>query len=210
MKGLDSPLKIGRPHKKVKRSESASSLSTVRSLSPPPAPPADSGAAMERSISASSNPLDAKIKSRGPKLHLFQSRGSKLHSAHKQVNGFVTSSPISRPEVAADATENKRRNLRKQHDVEVRESSVRRSPAVKLPPHTPFTGASKAPARAQQTQLRNGTIRRNVNEDSDDGLSPPPDVLRPPEGIERRVTRGGTPSQPYRIVKKGGARIKTS
>ena len=196
----------------MKRSESASSLSTSRSLSPPPPPPPpDSGPSRNRSIPSSSHGLNSTVKSRGPKLHLFQPGGTKSSSTHKRANGFVGSSPVPCPELAADAAELKRRKFRKEHDVKVEESSVRRSPAVQQEPYRPFTGTPKLPsARPQQTQLRNGTIRRNNNDESDDGLSPPPEVLRPPEGIERRITRGGTPSQPYRVVKKGGARIKTS
>ena len=212
MKGHEISLKGDRPRKKMKRSESASTLSTVRSsLSPPPH---GSGPSRERSIPSSNNSLNSTVKPRGPRLHLFQPRGSKSSSSssnHKRANGFVASSPALRPELTADATELKRRQFRKENDFKIEESSVRRSPTAQREPYLPFTGTSRVPAsRQQQTQLRNGTVRRNVNDESDDGLSPPPEVLRPPEGIERRVTRGGTPSQSYRIVKKGGARIKTS
>ena len=212
MKGHATPPKVGRPRKKAKRSESASSLSTLRSLSSP-AP--DSGPSRDRSVSSSNhhNNVDGRAQPRVPKLHLFQPRGNKLGSSQppsKLANESLGSSPILHPGLTADAAELKRRNVPKQHDLEIRESNIRRSPSVQKPPRMPFTGASKIPLpKSQQTQLRNGTVRRNLHDESDDGLSPPPEVLKPPEGIERRITRGGTPLQPYRIVKKG-ARIKTS
>ena len=210
MKDIKSSSRGERPRKKLRRSESASSLSTVRSLS---SPPPDAGPSRNRIVPSSTNSFDGNITSRGPKLHVWRPgdpKGTPKQVSAKRPNGFVASSPISRPEPSAEAAELKRRSLRRHHDIDIQESDVRRSPSMPKQPGIPSISVSKVHStRQQQTPLRNGTVRRNVHSDSDDGLSPPPEVLKPPEGIERRVTRGGTPLQPYRVAKKG-ARIKTS
>ena len=209
-----SACKEERPSKRIKRSKSASSDSSLSSLD---SAVEDFAPTIEISLPSSSNHLSSRNlnssknkPSSGPRLGSFSITRHFDPSTRKPIiatNHHTTPTP---QELDVDA---KKEKLKRQfHDVLVADSSVRSSPSPLIPPQStpPIAVLSE---RTQQGRLRNGIAYRNRQDEPESLESPVSStygdlLVPPPPG----AARGATPNQlgrPPKAVKKA-ARIKMS
>ena len=212
-----SPSKDERPPKRIKRSGSVSSdssLSSVGSAIEEYAP------ALESTLPSLSNQLltnnhnqGKSQRSMGPRLGSFSTRPadpSTRRSAIPQGNpSFVPAARIP----VDDATEKRKQLLKKNFsDFISRDSAIRTPPTA--PPAQPSPPLTALSERAAQSRLRNGTNLRSKRDDYE-GLDSPTSssygelLAPPPPG----AARGATPTalgRPRKEFKAKAARVKMS
>lgn len=204
-----SPSKDGRPSKRVKRSNSPSSDSSLSSLDSDVEnfAPATLDSKLTQSANAQFSPPKSTQSSGGPRLGSFST------SRHYD--------PARRPNATLSAFDNetaaefraKRLMLDKEFQEHVRDSAIRAGPKPVRHP-SPFAPCiTHLSERTQQARLRNDAVHRGQQGKDDDALDSPAssqsDFLIPPPPF---ASRGATPDQlgrPSKAMKKA-ARIKTS
>ena len=204
-----TPSKEERPSKRIKRSKSASSDSSLSSLD---SAVEDFPPAIESSLSSGANPVthqgsnQAKQKpTMGPRLGSFSTR-----PIDQSVRKPITQASHLTPEELT--ARRKEKLMQNYQDYVVGHSKVRADPNPTIQPHStpPFAVLS---AEAQQSRLRNGVSQRNRRDEPEYLDSPTSSaygelLIPPPPG----ASRGATPSQlgrPSKAVRKA-ARIKMS
>lgn len=200
-----SPSKGERPSKRVKRSASASSDSSLSSLDSAVEDFAPENVESTLSMNANNQPPSQMVtSSRGPRLGSFST--TKHYDPSKKA--IATFDPTN--EADADHAARRRRLQQGFHDFVVNESGIRTGPSsLKQPQTTPPVSVL---SQRTHSRLRNGTVHRNTRYD-DEALDSPTSsqgdlLVPPPPG----ASRGGTPNQlgrPPKAVKKA-ARIKMS
>lgn len=210
-----SSSKDERPAKRMKRSMSVSSDSSLSSLD---SAVEDFAPTLEPALSSAPNqPPPRNIvqtrpqPSMGPRLGSFSTRPSDP-STRRPIISSPNPSFVPAPKPAVDITEQRKLLLQKNFsDFISRDSAIRTSPApVNIIQPAPLTVLAE---RGQQARLRNGTGLRNKKDEYEVLDSPTSSnygdlLVPPPPG----AARGGTPNQlgrPRKEVKKA-ARIKMS
>ncbi|KAL9632933.1 MAG: hypothetical protein Q9164_005002 [Protoblastenia rupestris] len=196
-----SPSKDVRPSKRIKRSDSASSDSSLSSLDSDVedfAPDRVESTISKNNINHAPSPKPRAIPAVGPRLGSF--------AANRNYDAIRQAFPDDNPE-ARIAARRRLQGIKSFHDYAVSESSVR--PSLSLPPQvTPQLTALQQ--RTQQPR-RNGIAHRNKRLDEDSLESPASsvgDFLAPPP----LGARGATPTnlgRPPKALKKA-ARVKQS
>ena len=211
-----SPSKDERPVKRIKRSKSASSDSSLSSLD---SAVEDFAPSIESALPSTSNSLPTKKlaqpkfqPSMGPRLGSFSTRPSDA-SARRPIISPANSTVSPTPEDLLARKRERERLKQSFRDHVVLESGIRASPAPRM--QTPSTGHLTVLAeRGQSGRIRNGTNNRNRRDDYEaldsPGSSSYGDLLIPPPP---GASRGATPNQlgrPPKAIKKTAARIKMS
>ena len=211
-----SPSKDERPAKRIKRSKSASSDSSLSSLD---SAVEDFAPSIESALPSASNSLPTQKTaqpkfqpSMGPRLGSFSTRPSDV-SARRPIISPANSASSPTPEDLLARKRERERLKQSFRDHVVQESGIRASPTPRIQArstaHLPVLAE-----RGQQARLRNGTSNRNRRDDYEALDSPGSSsygdpLIPPPPG----ASRGATPNQlgrPPKAVKKTAARIKMS
>lgn len=210
-----SPSKDERPSKRIKRSMSVSSDSSLSSLDSAVedfAPTLDSALTSTPNHPPVRNIIQSKPQpSMGPRLGSFSTRPSDP-STRRPIISSPNPTFVPAPKPAVDITEQRKQLLKKNFsDFISRDSAIRTSPSpANFIQPAPITVSAE---RGQQARLRNGTGLRN-RKDEYEALDSPTSssygdlLVPPPPG----PARGATPNQlgrPRKEVKKA-ARIKMS
>lgn len=209
MESNGTPSKEERPFKRIKRSKSASSDSSLSSLD---SAVEDFAPAIESSLPSGADPVphqglnQARQKpTMGPRLGSFSTR-----PIDPSVRKPITQASHLTPEELS--AKRKEKLMQNYQDYVVGHSKVRADPNPIIPPHStpPFAVLS---AEAQEARSRNGVSQRSRRDEPDYLDSPTSSaygelLVPPPPG----ASRGATPNQlgrPSKVVRKA-ARVKTS
>ena len=208
-----------RPTKRRKRS---SSLSTISSLSSLPSTDRELSPTLNLDRTVAPKPCSDSQSTTKPLVQTKHLLGPKLHT-------FTTTkhnrTPIKQPTVTTggahdDTVEEsiaKRRKLQRTFDdYSVQDSGVRTSNLFKKQAPASSSSLRLAPIRPQRPHLRNGTPHKRQRDDYDElqspGSSAHGELLIPPPAGARSSSRGATPNQLGRPMKRviKSARVKMS